>query len=196
MSTKPSRLLKDIPWALFEEHGDLNTLENIIKTDNEDRLSINMCKVLDSHFKHMTLVHHVFTCSDGKHNSWTLQLFADEVDFSMFDLYEGNSSVDPLVTITVGAVHPLPNSDTTEMDWVKGRGFWVNEVMTMYPGGPNTSNFTIALIGTGEDILAYFLVSELIKSAYEKGLNLQGIGHWQSEWHPNGKYRKKPSKIK
>jgi hypothetical protein len=199
MNTNNKNTLSSVLCALFQEYGNSKTVKYTTKKHKGDRMNLYTCNVLDDNFTLLNLVYIEFTDCDGTYSYWTLQLYPSEVSHDWFDVEGSNigEELDPLITITVSTIIPTANSDTSKMDWIKGRGFWLDEAMTVYTGGAVSTDFTVTMIGAPDDIIAFFLILEIIKSAYQKALGIKIMGHWESDWdqRPYGKYLYRPSKT-
>ncbi len=193
MNTIPITSYGDVPWAVFEEFVDQESVMSSTKTDGKGRLSISIGDVSDSSFIDLSLVHLDYTCPDGKYSFKEIKLFGGQVEFNMFNLYGNTTRADPLVSIMSAPKYP---EDTSKTPWIKKRGFWITEGIDVSLGGGSTPiPGTVNMFHEPEQDLNYMLVIEIQRQAYKLGSQVLVRGHWEADWNPKGTYLIKPSKI-
>lgn len=193
---QPVALHEVLPFV-FAEFGDMETMVHTVQVNNGNHLSTSQCQILEPNtYGSHVLVYHEYLCSEGKDNMRKLEVYDETPDSSMFDEYGFNNSIDPILTLAFQAVQPLSDSSTSDIQWQKHKGFWIEECVLTFFGGAHTSSFCVTMIANMSKNSQFLLLIQIMIRAYGLGNEVMVRGHWQREWDHEGKYLKRPSKKK
>jgi hypothetical protein len=189
MSTKKGSSLRHVPRLVFEHFANMETLRNgqFNAYNGEHFVSVALSKRgEDEPNKPFTLV-----CLDScpLRGDYLAQLMVYNYPAELeqfepnYDKYRG----DPVMTIRLHVDNPLKCPRTWDR-WQQGRGFWIEEHLVV-SFKPNDG----VEITSKNNCWEFEFFLEIQRYALELVRKLPIIGHWESEWDPEGKYMEKPN---